>query len=98
MAGFYLFVGVLLIGMCATLYFFPGLKTLNFVNYESVQDPRALNRYAAVMFLIPAFVSFLCAYLAHTNPRLFVPVLFLGIISNLGVVIWIAARTSRKGD
>jgi hypothetical protein len=78
--------------------FFPALKTLNFVDYESVQDTRQLNRQASLQFLIPAFVSFVCAYLAHTNPKLSVPVLFLSIISILGAVISIAARTSRRGD
>lgn len=98
MAGLYLFFGVLFVGISAVLYFFPGFKTLNFVDYESVQDTRQLNRHASLQFLIPAFVSFVCAYLAHTHPKLFVPVLFLSIISILGAVISIAARTSRRGD
>jgi hypothetical protein len=87
----FLIIALLLAVLAALLFFAPGLRLLNFVDYGSQDAVRRLNRYAAVRLLLPVAVNLGCAWLAARRPGLAVPLLFLTPVSILGAVVWIGA-------
>lgn len=97
MPGLFLTLAFLLAVLVALLYFAPGWKLLNFVEYGAPDAVRRLNRYAAVRLLLPVLVNAGCAWLAALRPGLTVPLVFLTPLSILGAVIWINAG-ARRGN
>ena len=77
--------------MSAVLYFFPRTKLLNFVDYKAAGDRVALNRFAALRFLLPALVSVACSFGAAHDMRLTLPLIFVAMLSILAAVVWISA-------
>lgn len=98
MAKVYLFIGVLLLGIAALLYFLPKRRLLNFVDYDGPVSVVRINRHAAPRLLLPVAVSAGCAYIVETRPELAVPLLFPTILSILVAVVWIAAGLTRLKD
>ena len=88
MQGFFIFVGALLMCVCAVLHFFPNKKTLNFVDYSAVRSVIDLNRYAATTLFFPAAVCFVSAYAAHFRPEISIHLCFLNFIAMVGTAIW----------
>ncbi|QYF92123.1 hypothetical protein KY495_15270 [Massilia sp. PAMC28688] len=66
-------------------------KLLNMIDYATVGNVEALNRFAAVHMLLPAFSTAMCAYSLSRNPGLAVPLIFGAALSILAAVVWICA-------
>ena len=81
--------------ICAVLYFLPRWRVLNFVEYGTLDERVALNRYASLRFLLPATVCGACAVIAESNERLTLPLVFVVMPSILATVIWINAGVSK---
>lgn len=98
MTEIFLLIGLLLLSICAVLYFMPNLKILNFVDYGTDQMTGKINRYASIRLLLPAIVFLAGSFLIQARPQLMMPLLFPCIISILVSVVWITAGVTRIAD
>jgi len=81
-----------LMGLCVAAFRFGGGRPLlNTVDYSTIADARAFNRFVAARMTLPLAVSLGNAWFTAQHPFLLVPLIFLFWISLLVVVIWIAA-------
>ncbi|OON62997.1 hypothetical protein B0920_06130 [Massilia sp. KIM] len=94
-SGIFLFLALVLLGVVGLLTMAPALRLLNFVHYETTRAVIRINRYAANRLLLPAVVFLGGAYLTDLHPELSLALLFLGLMSILAAVVWIAAGVTR---
>ncbi len=85
-----------LLFICASMFFFAGSRPLlNTVDYLTIDDPRAFNKFVGVRMFIPALVASVCSLVTYYEPNLALPLLMSIPLSVLGVVIWVAVGSKK---
>jgi len=95
MPDIFLILALVFAFIVGLLFFAPGWRLLNFVDYGPGDAVRRLNRYAAIRLLIPLLVTLGCRFVAARRPELTVPLIFLIPLSVMCVVVWVGAGAGR---
>lgn len=95
MPDIFLILALIFALIAGLLFFAPGWRLLNFVDYGPGDAVRRLNRYAAIRLLIPLLVSLGCRFVAARRPELTVPLIFLVPFSVMCVVVWVGVGAGR---
>ncbi len=91
----YILMAVVLF-ICALMFYFVGSRPLlNTVDYRTIADPSAFNKYVGLRMFIPALVAAACSLISYYEPKFALPLLMSIPLSVLGVVIWVAIGTKK---